>query len=358
MWSKPLRKSFVHDASRYGLDDYRKECRMVKSTRNNPFEEIYRSCNTGSNEEKYRLIQTGAVSLPRYLDVELTNNCNFRCRFCPTGTKSLNRMRGFMSDAVADALAENVHRYKIPGVRFIRWGEPTLHPRYIEIMRLIKNAGAKIHVNTNGSLLDEAHIYQLLDIPLDSIKFSFQGADKGTYSEMREGGDYQRLLSTIRLMRHAGEKKRTAPPYIQITTTLTIETAEQIEHFKQDIEGLCDFYNIGYTKLNHLDVSQMNIPEREKEKIRALQKQETIRRRYKAVCSEAFDKLSVNWNGDVTICCSDYDNFMIVGNLLDMDIKAIFNSNAADADRTIIAQGQYGKIKCCSTCYETVPLTK
>ncbi len=88
-----------------------------------------------------------------------------------------------------------------------------------------------------------------------------------------------------------------------------------------------------------------------------MQKHESLHHVYREVCNEAFDKLSVNWNGDVTLCCSDYDNFMIVGNILDSDIKQIFNSRAAKVYRDAILNRQYGRIKCCSSCYETVPLT-
>ncbi|WP_270506954.1 radical SAM/SPASM domain-containing protein [Paraclostridium sordellii] len=322
----------------------------------NPFVPIYRKINGGTNQEKYDMIKNGDVQLPYYLDVELTNFCNFNCCFCPTGTKAMQRMRGHMPDNVADAIAENVKKYNIPAVRFIRWGEPTLHPYYLSILEKVKNAGALIHINTNGSLLDEAQIQKLLDMHLDSIKFSFQGADEGTYNEMREGGDYLRLLDIVRKFHEMrGERDY---PYIQISTTLTGETAEQIEGFKSDIGDYCDYYNVGYTKLNHLNVDTMNIDEEEKKKIRRLQEHETINHTFRPVCVEAFDKLSINWNGDVTLCCGDYDNFMLVGNILDMDLKQIFNSRAADIYRDAIAKMQYGKIKCCSNCYETVPLTK
>lgn len=322
----------------------------------NPFVPIYRKINGGTNQEKYDMIKNGDVQLPYYLDVELTNFCNFNCCFCPTGTKAMQRMRGHMPDNVADAIAENVKKYNIPAVRFIRWGEPTFHSNYLSILEKVKNAGALIHINTNGSLLDEAQIQKLLDMHLDSIKFSFQGADEGTYNEMREGGDYLRLLDIVRKFHEMrGEKDY---PYIQISTTLTGETAEQIEGFKSDIGDYCDYYNVGYTKLNHLNVDTMNIDEEEKKKIRRLQEHETINHTFRPVCVEAFDKLSINWNGDVTLCCGDYDNFMLVGNILDMDLKQIFNSRAADIYRDAIAKMQYGKIKCCSNCYETVPLTK
>lgn len=324
--------------------------------RNNPFVPIYRTVNNGTNEEKYAALCSEKESLPKYMDIELTNCCNFRCCFCPTGTKAMKRMKGYMSDEVADAIAWNVREYGIPGVRFIRWGEPTLHPKYIEIMEKIKRAGALIHINTNGSLLDQKQMQKLMDIHLDSIKFSFQGADEGTYNEMREGGDYQKLLNTIRSFHTLrGESDF---PYIQISTTLTGETAEQIESFKSDVQEYCDYYNVGYTKLNHLNVDDMCISEEEKEKIRILQKEEKVNRTHLSCCPEAFDKLSVNWNGDVTLCDSDYDNFMIVGNILDSDIKKLFNSKAAKVYRDALSKGQYGKIECCRTCYEQIPLNK
>lgn len=325
--------------------------------RKNPFAPIYRKCNNGTNEEKYnRIYRREGVKLPSYLDVELTNCCNFRCCFCPTGTKAMQRMKGFMSDEVVRAVAENVRKHHIEGVRFIRWGEPTLHPKWLEILEEVKKAGALIHVNTNGSLLEERHMERLLDMHLDSIKFSFQGADEGTYNEMREGGDYGRPLGIVRRFHELRGGREY--PYIQISTTLTGETAEQVEQFKRDVGACCDYYNIGYTKLTHLDVGAMRIDEAEKEKIRRLQEQETISHKFRSVCPEAFDKLSINWNGDVTLCCADYDNFLIVGNVLDSVIRQIFNSNAARLYRKTIADGKYGMIKCCSDCYETIPLTK
>lgn len=261
-----------------------------------------------------------------------------------------------MPDEVIDALIANVKKYHIRGVRFIRWGEPTLHPKYIDIIRRVKDTGSLVHINTNGSTLTEESIKSLIDAGLDSIKFSFQGADEGTYNEMREGGDYNRLLGIVRAMH---EIRGSNPyPYIQISTTLTAETAEQIENFKNDVGSYCDYYNIGFTKLNHLDVSAMKIPEEEKEKIRRLQENERIHRIYRPFCPEAFDKLSVNWNGDVTLCCQDYDNFMIAGNILDRDIQEIFTGNAADFYRKIIVAKQYARIRCCEFCYETVPLQK
>ena len=322
----------------------------------NKFAEIYRACNHGDNRTKLEKIKSGEVAVPRYIDIELTNFCNFHCRFCPTGTNSLQRTRGYMSQKVVESLITNVAQYHIPLVRFVRWGEPTLHSEYITIAKELKSVGAAVHINTNGSRLNDEQMSKLLDIKLDSIKFSFQGADAQSYNEMRHGGNYEKLLDILReFWKLRGDKPY---PYIQVSTTLTDENPKQLERFKADIEKYCDYYNIGFTKLTHLNADSMQINGEEKDKIKCLQHKEKISHNYRKVCNEAFDKLSINWNGDVTLCCADYDNFMIVGNILDNDIKQIFNSRIANLYRNIIVKNDHGSIKCCKSCYEPIPLTE
>ena len=166
----------------------------------NPLSEIYSACNSGTNQSKWQLIEDGKLTSPRCIDVELTNACNYRCRFCPTGTNSVKRSKGFMTDETIDCLVENIKECQIPAVRFIRWGEPTIHPKYLEVMRRVKKAGAMVHINTNGSLLTREAVEEMIDMKLDSIKISFQGADEGTYNEVRKGGDYQRLLESVKML--------------------------------------------------------------------------------------------------------------------------------------------------------------
>lgn len=96
----------------------------------NPFLDIYKQCNGKSNYEKYEKMRNEGLAVPLYLDVELTNCCNIHCNMCPVGTESMKREKGFMSDVVFEKIIENIKKYKIQGVRFIRWGEPTLHPKF------------------------------------------------------------------------------------------------------------------------------------------------------------------------------------------------------------------------------------
>lgn len=98
----------------------------------NPFLQIYKQCNTMSNIEKYDKLKNDKSILPIYLDIELTNCCNINCNMCPVGTGIMKRPKGFMSDEVFARVLEDIKKYKIQGVRFIRWGEPTLYKKFLK----------------------------------------------------------------------------------------------------------------------------------------------------------------------------------------------------------------------------------
>ncbi|SQC03121.1 radical SAM protein [Clostridium tetanomorphum] len=159
----------------------------------NPFKKIYDICNGDDPKEKY----LNQPNFPRYIDIELTNHCNYRCLMCPVGTGIMCRETGYMSDVVYEKILEEIKVYKTP-LRFIRWGEPTLHNNFIHYIKKAKNLGIICHFNTNGTLLTEEQLGQLVDIELDSIKFSFQGIDEKSYKEMRNSDYFKKLLNKIK----------------------------------------------------------------------------------------------------------------------------------------------------------------
>ena len=146
----------------------------------NPFSPIYRACNQGNSQLKFAELPV----FPRLLDIELTNTCNFRCLMCPTGTFAMKRSKGFMDPAVFYKILDEAAPHGA-ALRFIRWGEPLLHPQLAEFIAAAKERGLLTHINTNGSKLNQATMERLVDAGLDSIKFSFQGVDRQSFSEMR-----------------------------------------------------------------------------------------------------------------------------------------------------------------------------
>jgi radical SAM protein with 4Fe4S-binding SPASM domain len=314
-------------------------------TRTNPLKPIYEVCNQGNSVRKFENLP----GFPAYLDLELTNTCNFRCLMCPTGNLTQRRNTGFMEDSVYYKILDEIKEHKTP-IRFIRWGEPTSHPKLVEFIRAAKEFGVICHLNTNGSLLDEQKIDELLRIPLDSIKFSLQGVDRKSYREMRNIDFFDELMNTIKLFyKKRGECEF---PFIHVSTTVTYETLEQIGKFREKSSEFSDLVTVGKTVLEgRIHMDEVRLGDKEKEVLKHLISQESLTREHPE-CPEVFDKLSINWDGTLTACCTDYDNKMLLGDIRTSPIKKVWHSKKLDEYRTILAEMRHDELDLCKHCFD------
>ena len=313
----------------------------------NPFKPVYDICNSGDPFDKI----TNLPSFPRYIDIELTNMCNFQCLMCPVGTKSMKRSQGIMDEKIFKKIIDEINYFKTP-IRFIRWGEPTIHPKFLDFLKLAKNNQIHCHLNTNGSKITEEMIDVFISLPLDSIKFSFQGVDNKSYAEMRNINFFDKLIDIIKLFyKMRGNKPF---PFIHVATTTTYETSEQIDHFYQMMKKHTDLVTGGKTLMEIIDPLEVKLSNENRERLNFLKTQETLVKKHFDICPEVFDKLSINWDGTVSACCSDYDNKMIVGDLRKNSLKEIWLSEKMKIYRTILAERRYDAIDLCKNCYDTM----
>jgi len=319
---------------------YRGDCILERI---NPFRKIYDICDSGDSKDKYEHLP----DFPRYIDIELTNYCNYKCLMCPVGTGTMKRVQGFMSKEVYDKLLNEIKDYKT-SLRFIRWED------FIEYIKKAKNLGIMCHLNTNGSLLTEDDLKSLVEIGLDSIKFSFQGIDEKSYSEMRNKNCFNDLINKIKRLYEI--RGNNIYPYIHIATTVTYENKENVYKFKKYTSQFADLVTIGRTKLEHIDIEKSKLSKEEKEMFKYLKEQESLVKQHFKCCPEVFDKLSINWDGTVTACCGDYDNKMLIGDLKENSLKEIWNSEKADYYRKLLSQKKYDEIGLCRYCYDYMEL--
>lgn len=324
----------------------------MEIVRENPFKDIYRKCDLGNAFEKIENLS----DFPDIIDLELTNTCNFKCLFCPTGTRSIKRNQGIMSDEIFYKIINETKKYDT-AIRFIRWGEPLVHPKLIEYIKYIKKVSNSIvHINTNGSLLSEELMKEFINIPLDSIKFSFQGVDKKSYEEMRNIKFYNELLDKVKkLYELRGEQDK---PYIHVSTSITYETPIQVENFKNELSKYTDLVTVGRTIMEYIDVDKIRLSEEEKNIFRKLKEQESVVKVHPDICPEVYHKLSINWDGTVTACCSDYDGKMIIGNINDKSLAEIWKTSKMNEYRRRLAENRFDDFELCSKCYDYAELQK
>ena len=267
---------------------------------------------------------------------------------CATGVGVVKRKKGYMEDQVFNKIVKEIEYYNTP-IRFVRCGEPLLHSKIIEYIRILKSIGSIVHINTNGFLLDEDMMDNLLDVGLDSIKFSFQGVDRRSYTEMRNKDFFQELLNRVRVLYE--KRGDVDKPFIQVSTTITYESPEQVKNFREKLNNNVDLLTVGRTILEYIDIEKCKLNDRERSMLLYLKKQESVVKKH-LECPEVFDKLSINWDGTVSACCWDYDNKMLVGDMKKNSLKQIWESQRMHEFQSLLADMRHNDLELCSMCYD------
>ncbi|MDA3948547.1 MAG: radical SAM protein [Spirochaeta sp.] len=133
--------------------------------------------------------------------VELTNGCNIDCRTCMRNVWSLQT--GFMDDETFERLRVQIAEMPVtPTVFFGGFGEPMHHPKTTEYIRAMREIGAEVDLITNGTLLSEQRVDELIDAGLRRIWVSLDGARPESYSDVRLGASLPLVLRNLERLRH------------------------------------------------------------------------------------------------------------------------------------------------------------
>ena len=148
--------------------------------------------------EPVRVTRAEALQSPvpslRYLELQMTNRCNLRCRHCFVGDPERIDMP---LESLKKVLDEFQH---MQGLRLlITGGEPTLHNEFARFNDMLPSYRFRKILFTNGQSLDDE---LLLHLHVDEIQVSIDGLEKG-HDALRGKGTYRRALgSAERAMQH------------------------------------------------------------------------------------------------------------------------------------------------------------
>jgi len=142
------------------------------------------------------LDERSATEFPLMVVTSIVYPCNFGCPNCPY-TDENSDLRKFYRENKADRISRTVWD-KIADecgkfgafIRCTGGGEPMLHPELADMIVSAKEKGAKIWINTNGSMFgpDEKgreKLRKIIESGVDMIEFSMDAADHETYSIVR-----------------------------------------------------------------------------------------------------------------------------------------------------------------------------
>ncbi len=128
--------------------------------------------------------------------IEPTTRCNLRCVTCIRHV--WNEPEGDMQWTTYENIIKSLQDF--PGPKTIAWagiGEPLLHPRLPDMIRLAHEKGMRTEITTNGLLLSRDLSLALLEAGLDQLAVSLDGASNKQYEDIRTGGSLSSVVANV-----------------------------------------------------------------------------------------------------------------------------------------------------------------
>ena len=148
----------------------------------------------------HSLILHASINTLRRVYVEVTNKCNLSCSTCMRNVWDVKY--GYMSSKIFDRILSGLANFsEKPELFFGGYGEPLSHPNIIDMVRRAKEQGHRVSLITNGILLTEPIIRQLIESKLDMIWVSLDGASPECYTDVRLGDSLSVVLSNLTNLR-------------------------------------------------------------------------------------------------------------------------------------------------------------
>jgi MoaA/NifB/PqqE/SkfB family radical SAM enzyme len=155
---------------------------------------------------------TRLLGYPLVITVEATNVCNLECPYCFTGAGEAGRRRSMMSLEMFGKLMDELGDYALM-VEFHNWGEPMLHKKLPDMIRMASSRGISTVVSTNFSLpFDRARAEAIVSSGLAILGVSIDGATQESYEKYRVGGKLETVLANVRLVNEAKRALGVATP--------------------------------------------------------------------------------------------------------------------------------------------------
>lgn len=254
---------------------------------------------------------------PSYLVVEVTSNCNLRCKMCPHTIfgEFEDRPHSNMSFELAEQIAAECKKMNIPSVIIGGGFECTLHPEICEIITLFKEQTniMELWVLTNGHNLNHRLAKTLVDLQVEILTISLDAATNETYKKIR-GANLDVVEKNISNFLNIREETRSEFPFLRVSFVKQTANKNEILLFKdkwKEKADLIDFQEfLDFAKI--LDIDKPNCD---------------IDNWKKYTCVDPWRTLYINHNGDIFPCCSShFQNDHYLGNLSKISLSDAWQS--------------------------------
>jgi MoaA/NifB/PqqE/SkfB family radical SAM enzyme len=197
------------------------------------------------------------VELPVYVQIEPVGQCNLRCRMCPIAFRKDGPPHGPLAFMKFEDFTRLIDQFVgLKELHLQGLGEPTMHPRFFDMVAYAVGRQIRVTTNTNLTLLNQRRAELCVSSGLDTIHVSIDGATAETFERIRVRARFDRVISNLELLLAARGNR--ARPRLHMVAVIMRENLEELP----DLVRLAAHYAMDELFVQHLchDFGESSLP--------------------------------------------------------------------------------------------------
>lgn len=276
-------------------------------------------------EDRTKLETVIPLKTPYVIQIEPTNLCNLRCRFCPIGDHLLIKQnqvnQGFMKLDLFKKIIKDLSDFpqKIKTLHLYGNGEPLLNNNLSDMIKIGKKSGliSSIDITTNGILFSQKIIQSLIGSGIDKIIVSVNGISTDQYLKLTQTKiNFDDFINSIKYLY---DNRKNCKIFIKSIADFYNEKEKRL------------FFNLfspisDYIYLENLTEPWPEFSVGEKLHIKCIRSAFSDEVEDKLVCCPIFYTMVINYDGSISLCCIDWKNDLLIGDVKNKALREIWES--------------------------------
>jgi hypothetical protein len=277
---------------------------------------------------------------PEQLVFEITAACDARCIHCPR--HEMDRPKRPMDMALFRRMIDQAAEMKIPELVPNGYGEILTIPRVGEYLAYIRTKPHRFRLllNTNGYNFNDDKIEALFKYGIDGINITIDGATAETAQAVRVGLKTERIERNIHRILEVRRQRGLTRPHVRVSMVAIPQNVHEAPMFLEKWTGIADMVSIGHMSTRTGGVTLADPDAAAVKPARA--------------CVRPFRELNIWANGKAVLCCEDWNEDFIVGDLNEQTLAEIWRGERLASVRRSHAGGCGSDVALCAACNQWV----
>ena len=250
--------------------------------------------------------------------VEITNSCNLKCSFCPEG----KRVKEFISVDKFKNIINQIKSYTNLIALHVK-GEPLLHPKLEELLKICEDNNVLVNITTNATLLEKNKDILFKSKAVRQLNLSLHSITKNENTDTYNFETY--INNVLEISKEILEKTNIIISYRLWNLENIKENSENL-HILDCLESAFSVENlVEKAKENSfVKLSENAFLNQDLEFVWPSMENEIISE--EGTCWGLRNQVAILVNGDVVPCCLDGDGIIKIGNIFEESFENIINS--------------------------------